>query len=1085
MKYFILIFVLNFVSVISAEQIHFKHLNIENGLSQSTINCIFQDSQGFIWIGTQDGLNRYDGYSFRIFRPQPNNPYSINTIDIWSIHQAKADSGNVIWLGTHAGGLNIYDVRLDQFHHFELNSVENLNHNTNSIFAVYSTSIGKQRVILIGTQGEGLRIFLLKHNWYRELQTGNIPWKKIIYFRHNDESPNSLSDDDVTFFCEDTILSDDSYKQFWMGTYGGGLNKLKIWSEYAKENDHEIRVEINPGWPIDHRPEALMNDIISSIIIEKSTHDKKVLWLATHDGLKRLILNAGSSDMDDNLLDLKIFRHNKIYDLSLPSNEIYSLLKDQEGNIWVGTYDGLARLYKNANDQVYFESFKHQSNNSSSISENHICDLFEDRAGIIWAGTHGKGLSLYNRKAEKFRLYRNHPASLYRLNDNNVKSIFEDPDEDVLWIGTHNGGLNRINLKTNTVQYFKKDASNPQSIGHNRIIKIYQDREGFLWLGTYGGGIIKFNKNTFTSRQFEYDVNDPESLSDNDVNSIIEDNNGNLWFGTYGGGINYFNGRSQKFTHYHNNPEDENSLSSDLVRVLLVTNDGNVWIGSEGGLSLLDDSGDKITFSNYSHIPGDTSSLSTNHIFCLHAAKVHHPGSIWIGTEGGGINLFDPRTGIFKSYTTRDGLPNDVVYGILEDFEGNLWISTNYGLSKFNPLSRTFTNFTVRDGLQSNEFNFGAFCLRRNGEMWFGGVNGISAFYPEKIRPDLYMAPVVLTNIEVLNKPVVVGSEILKENITKVKDVTLDYSDNVFSLEFTSLHLYQAEKNKYRYMMDGFDNDWTTVDAKRRFVTYTNLDPGNYVFRVKGTNNDSRWSDTEASLGITILPPFWQTWWFRILSILLILGLLYALHRYRLARLLEIERLRVRIASDLHDDVGSALTKIALNSEVIQSSESFDQIKSASRNIGAMSREIITTMSDIIWSIDSRNDSLGNLVDRMRDFAYNVLPIRDIAVNFSTEGLDEEKTIPINFRQNIFLIFKECINNAAKHSKANKVTICLNNSINSFEMKIHDDGSGFDPSMVKNGNGLKNMKMRANRLDGILEINANSGVEITLKMKKL
>jgi len=1085
MKYVILILALFISSANSAEQINFKHLNIKNGLSQSTINCIFQDSQGFIWIGTQDGLNRFDGYEFKIFRPQPNNPYSINAIDIWAIHQAEADSGNILWIGTHAGGLNIYDIRLNKFHHFDLNTGENTNPNTSSIFTLYSTSIGKQRLILVGTQGQGLKILLLKNNWYRELQVGNIPWKKIIYLRQNDENPNSLSDNDVMFFCEDTLSGDRSYKQFWLGTYGGGLNKLKIWSESAQENDHEIRVEINPGWQIDNRPESLKNDIISAIIIERSPDNKKVLWLGTLDGLKRLTLNTEPSEIDDKFIDLKIFKHNKNHDTSLPSNEIYALLKDQEGKIWVGTYGGLARLYKNPTGQVYFESIRHQSNNISSISENHIHELFEDLAGIIWVGTHGKGLSLYNRKAEKFKHFRNHPASLYRLNDSNIKSIFEDPDEDVLWIGTHNGGLNRINLKTNTVQYFKKDSSNPLSIGHNRIIKIYQDREGFLWLGTYGGGIIKFNKNNFTSRQFEYDVNDPDSLSDNDVNSIIEDDNGNLWFGTYGGGVNHFNRRSQKFIHYHNNPEDENSLSSELVRALLVANNGKKWVGSEGGLSRLDDSGDEVNFVNYAHIPGDTSSLSTNHIFCLHSAQVFNKGSIWIGTEGGGINLFNPETGKFISYTTKDGLPNDVVYGIQEDLSGNIWISTNYGLSKFNPVSKTFTNFTVSDGLQSNEFNFGAHCMRRNGEMLFGGINGINSFLPDEVVADPYVAPVVLSNIEILNKPVIVGSRFLKSNICMAENLTLDYFDNVFSLEFTSLHLYRAEKNTYRYIMDGFDKDWTAVDASRRFVTYTNLDPGKYTFRVMGTNNDGIWNKNEARLNITVLPPFWQTWWFRTLSVLIILGILYSIHKYRLTKLLEIERLRVRIASDLHDDVGSALTKIALNSEVIQSSESSAQVKSASQNIGTMSREIITTMSDIIWSIDSRNDSIGNLVDRMRDFAYNVLPIKDIAVDFSVDGMEEERKIPINFRQNIFLVFKECINNIAKHSKANKVTIRMDNKINSFEMKIQDNGCGFDPLIIKNGNGLKNMKMRAERLGGTLEINSNSGVEVILKMKKL
>jgi len=722
----------------------------------------------------------------------------------------------------------------------------------------------------------------------------------------------------------------------------------------------------------------------------------------------------------------------------------------------------------------------------STLNENHIINLFEDDAGIIWAGTHGKGLNLYDRKAGKFKHYRNHQASEFRLNDSNIKSIFEDPYSDLLWIGTHNGGLNRVDLKRKTVQYFKKQSSNPGSLGHNRIIKIFQDRRGFLWLGTYRGGVLKFNKISHTWRQYKYNPEDPTSLSDDDVNSIIEDGQGNLWFGTYGGGINKFDYRTEKFTNFHHNPQDKTSLSNNLVRTLLRSSDRKTWVGSEGGLSLLISSGDeKVSFLNYAHIPGDTLSLSTNHIFCLHEAVVHYPGQLWIGTEGGGINRFNPKTGKFKSYTTKDGLPNDVTYGILEDDAGNLWISTNLGLSKFDPKSEVFTNFTVRDGLQSNEFNFGAYCRSRNGELLFGGINGINAFYPDKIKPNTYTAPLVLTNLEILNKPVHTGSGILQKSINMTDKIVLDYSDNIFSLQFASLHMFSPEKNRYSYIMDGFDQKWTTVDALRRFVTYTNLDPGSYVFRVKGTNNDGIWNDKETHLNILIMPPFWQTWWFRILAILMILTLLYLLHRYRLNRLLEIERLRVRIASDLHDDVGSALTKIALHSEIIQSSDNSEQVKSSSKNIGNMSREIITTMSDIVWSIDARNDKVCNMLDRMRDFAYSILSLQDIQVKFSFDGLDPEKRIQINYRQNLFLIFKESINNIARHSGATQVNVLLDNTRNEFTMRISDNGHGFDKSSVKSGNGLGNMAMRAKRIGGEIEISSKNGVTITLKLKKI
>ncbi len=298
------------------------------------------------------------------------------------------------------------------------------------------------------------------------------------------------------------------------------------------------------------------------------------------------------------------------------------------------------------------------------------------------------------------------------------------------------------------------------------------------------------------------------------------------------------------------------------------------------------------------------------------------------------------------------------------------------------------------------------------------------------------------------------------------------------------IYIHQG-KNRYRYRMDGFDQNWTEIDATRRFVTYTNLDPGAYLFRVMGTNNDGIWNDDETRIHIRILPPYWQTWWFRLLAILLILSLLYLIHRYRLARLLEIERLRVRIASDLHDDLGSALTKIALHSEIIQSSDKSDQVKSSSKKIGGMSREIITTMSDVVWSIDARNDNMGNLIDRMRDFAYSVLSLQDIAVSFKTHSLDPDKKIPINYRQNIFLIFKESINNIARHAGATAVTVELRNDRQNFSMRVSDNGHGFEKTTVKSGNGLGNMEMRAKRIGAKISVKSDEGVNIFLTMNKI
>jgi len=356
---------------------------------------------------------------------------------------------------------------------------------------------------------------------------------------------------------------------------------------------------------------------------------------------------------------------------------------------------------------------------------------------------------------------------------------------------------------------------------------------------------------------------------------------------------------------------------------------------------------------------------------------------------------------------------------------------------------------------------------------------GLNAFYPDGILGNSYLPPIVLTSFRIFDQPVSFNLSALAEHT-----IELEYSQNFFSFEFAALDFTSPTSNEYAYMMEGFDKDWIYA-GPRRYASYTNLDPGKYLLKVKGTNSDGIWNETGTFLNIFITPPFWQVWWFRVLVILAIIALLYLLHKYRLAKLLEIERLRVRIASDLHDDVGSTLTKIALHSELIQSSSDQSQAKHASKEIGTMSREIIGTMSDVVWSIDARNDTLKNLLDRMHDFVFSVLTMKEIQVEFKTDNLNLDKKIAIDFRQNIFLIFKEAINNIAKHSAATEVKVYLENRRNGFLLRIADNGRGYDPEKSKNGNGLKNIKLRSERLGGKLTINSNHGVEIILILKRI
>ena len=481
------------------------------------------------------------------------------------------------------------------------------------------------------------------------------------------------------------------------------------------------------------------------------------------------------------------------------------------------------------------------------------------------------------------------------------------------------------------------------------------------------------------------------------------------------------------------------------------------------------------------HDPDNSLSISGNIVHYIYETKSKKEKTIWAGTSNGlsYMQFTGAPTGSFKHLSMKDGLPGNVIYGILEDNSGNLWLSTNQGLSKFNPTTKAIKNYDKNDGLQSNEFNAGACLKLENGELLFGGINGFNIFNPDSIKESNYEPPLVFTSFKVFNKSIFSGPYIANDQC-----IQLSYKQNFFSFEFAALDYRQTSKNQYAYKMEGIDEDWVYTGT-RRYVSYTNIEPGNYKFLIKGTNKDGIWSRHTSNLNIRIKPPYWKTWWFKILSILIVSLFFYMYHKYRLNKLLEIERLRTQIASDLHDDIGSALTKISIYSEQIHSGINKNMIFNSSKKIGILSREVIATMSDVIWSIDSRNDTLKDLTERMRDLAYDSLPMSDVHVVFQTKGFEKNRKIPVNYRQNIFYIFKEAINNILKHANAKEVRIELSYIEKIFTLTIKDNGIGFNLDTVKKGNGLKNMKMRADRIGASLQFITDTGSLIILKLNPL
>jgi two-component sensor histidine kinase len=440
---------------------------------------------------------------------------------------------------------------------------------------------------------------------------------------------------------------------------------------------------------------------------------------------------------------------------------------------------------------------------------------------------------------------------------------------------------------------------------------------------------------------------------------------------------------------------------------------------------------------------------------------------------GGGLNRFDPATETFKHYTVEDGLPSNFVKGIQESTHGELWLSTDFGVSRFNPREGTFKNLTARDGLMGNVFLSGAHTKGAGGRMYFGGEKGAVSFHPDSIKENTHVPSVVITLLSVLGKPYPLHGR-----------QTYSYDQNSVAFEFVALDYTLPEKNRYAYRLDGVDHDW--VDAGTgRYANYLHLDPGTYTFRVKGSNNDGVWNEVGTSLTFTITPPFWQMAWFQIAAVVALIGLGTLLYNYRVHRLLEIERLRVRIASDLHDDIGSSLTRISLQSELIQEGIDPQEVGKYLKNIASMSRELVSTMSDIVWSIDARNDMMENLITKIRDFASATLSTKQIELAFAHSGLDLKKKISVDKRENIYLFCKEAINNIAKHSEAANARIVIRNDHDKATVVIEDNGKGIGSAMKINSHGLKNMRLRAQRLGGNVEILSDAGTRVVLTMRSL
>jgi diguanylate cyclase (GGDEF)-like protein len=817
--------------------VRFERLSIEQGLSQSGVNSILQDDRGFMWFGTQDGLNRYDGYTFTVFKHDSLDPASLSNSTVWALHQDRKGS---LWIGTEAG-LDLWDRERTSFVHFrsEPGNQQSLSHDR--VRAILETRDG---ALWIGTDG-GLNAF-------------NGASRTFTRFVHSPADSKTLSSDRVRAIFEDRdgVL--------WIGTDGGGLNAFDRATRTFRHYSND---------PAD--PRSLSDDRVRCVFEDRDGF----LWVGTYEGgLSRLDRASGT---------FARFQRGLAGPKTLSENRVRAIFQDRDGILWAGTDGGLNEWRPESRS---FVAYRNAPADAASLSDDRVMSIYQDRAGVLWVGTQGGGVNKWNMATESFALFRVDPSGSSTFSGNTVSAFCADAKGSV-WVGTYNG-LNRLDRRTGAVETFRKQ---PGGLTDDRVFSLLADRAGILWIGTYEGGLNRLDPKSGRFTSYRNDPKDPGTLAGNGVTSLYEDKKGVLWIGVYRGGLNRYEPSTGRFTRYVHDAGNPKSLSDDRVIALAGDASGTLWIGTEGGgLNRLDEASG--TFTRYRHDPKQPSSLSGDIVFAVHEDRL---GALWVGTQGAGLDRWgreDRRVGraSFQKYGERQGLPNNTIYGLLEDEDGNLWMSTNKGLARLDPRTGGIRTYDKRHGLQSNEFNFGAAYRSGAGEMFFGGNEGFNAFFPNRIRRNNLAPPVVLTALEILNRDVKLPREFPGSGLT------LTYRDSVVSFEFAALDYASPDRNRYSYKLDGFDRDWVEAHGTRR-ATYTNLDPGKYVFRVRGANSDGVWNQDGESLPVTVLAPPWRTWWARTLYVLAALAVLFAFWRGQVRKVAREAEYRQRLEVQVED----------------------------------------------------------------------------------------------------------------------------------------------------------------------------------------
>ncbi len=982
-----------------------KHISVEQGLSQSVVFDIVQDSIGFIWIATQDGLNRYDGYHFKTFRFIPDDSTSISENWVTTLLVDR----HFIWLGTHHGGVNLLDLRNETFTHFFNGQSNQPDLSDVWIKDLLNDGYGN---LWIATWGKGLIRFTPA--------TGQV----LLFNEANGLTHNDVS---CLFQIEDTL---------WVGTKIG-LTRLTL---------------PNPVPPF---------EVFFCQDSKELSRGNFIVSLEIYDG--QLIVGT--------LGGLKHLEHSKKVLLPFKrrgplgqQHVITALTKDPKGNLWIGTKkDGLYCL-------TVGHQFKHFSSNRIDrhrLSSAYVRCLLNDRFGKIWAGTWGGGINLLDPSLPKFDgIFGKQAQQL--LGNPFVNAILKDQNGR-LWIGTAQAGITVLDSQLQPQKHFVHQRHQPQSLSDNRVHALVQDNSGQIWVGTQKG-LDKWNP---TRQQFEHHLTQLEG--ELLIWKFFKDRFGVIWIG-HQAGLIQFDPQTGAYREY----DTRNGLAGNDITSIFEDFRGHLWVGSRanGLTEIIFDSSTPFRkprlFNYYRYNPSSALRLCSNNILSI----ASHPDSIlWIGTNQG-LNRLNLISESIRYFYQADGLPNDVIYAIVPDKQGRLWLSTNRGLSCFDPATNVFRNFTPEHGLQSFEFNQGAF-FKEPSTIYFGGINGFNFFNPEKIKNSRICPPLAITKI------LADGATIFNKGLPFRKEIHLPYHVRTLSFEFAALEFGNPSLNQYACFMEGIDKQWIYL-GNRHAITYTNVGPGEYRFKVKASNTEGIWDSAHLSLVLHIPPPFWKTWWFISGLSLIIVGIIAFLITYRIKQLLAFERFQKQIAADLHDEIGAGLSEINILTAVIETRvppEVLARFKNELVKIGERSRTLMQAMNDIIWLVKPKNDSLMDLTSHLKEIFNDLFEAKNIRFKINTTPQVKSIRLKIEDKHHLYLLCKEALHNAIKYSEASEIVLRIQVINKHLTLTLTDNGKGFDWSQIRSGQGIKNMQLRAERLKGTLNIHSQKGNGTTITFR--